>query len=161
MSLVSSKFIAYLPVTLIAYQTWTLVTALPTTLFYFSVWKLALAGPEFSTLATLSPLLLGSSHILSFSRSRYGRAILSTVGAVAGIGCWKAENVWTRLGGVVLGVMAGLMRWGAEWEEGGAYHGIGKVSVYVFDVALLTSPDLSIHIGTYGLIVVQASQSRQ
>lgn len=109
-----------------AYQTWTLVTALPTTLFYFSVWKLALAGPEFSTLATLAPCVLGFPAVLNFARSKYGRAFLSAVGAVAGIGCWRAESVWTRLGGVVVGVMAGLMRWGAEWEEGQAYHGVGE-----------------------------------
>lgn len=144
-----------------AYQTWTLLTALPTTLFYFSVWKLALAGPEFSSLATLSPLLLASPHILSFSRSRYGRAILSAVGAVAGIGLWKAESVWTRLGGVVVGVMAGLTRWGAEWEEGRAYHGIGEVFVYRVGVACTHLPDPSVHIGTYGFVLVQASQSQQ
>lgn len=144
-----------------AYQTWTLLTALPTTLFYFSVWKLALAGPEFSSLATLSPLLLASPHILSFSRSRYGRAIFSAVGAVAGIGLWKAESVWTRLGGVVLGVMAGLMRWGAEWEEGRAYHGIGEVFMYCVGIACIHLPDPSVYIGTYGLVLVQASQSQQ
>lgn len=144
-----------------AYQTWTLLTALPTTLFYFSVWKLALAGPEFSSLATLAPLFLASPHILSFSRARYGRAILSAVGAVAGIGLWKADSVWTRLGGVVVGVMAGLMRWGAEWEEGRAYHGIGEVFVCCVGIACTYFPGPSVYHGAYGLVVVQESQSQQ
>ncbi|KAH9178360.1 hypothetical protein EDB89DRAFT_2064132 [Lactarius sanguifluus] len=53
-----------------AYLAWTLLTGLPVTLFYFSIWKLALAGPEFSALASLSPLLLGFAPVQSFANSR-------------------------------------------------------------------------------------------
>ncbi|TFY72042.1 hypothetical protein EVG20_g957 [Dentipellis fragilis] len=110
-----------------SYQSWTLLTALPTTLFYFSVWKLALAGPEFSTLATLSPIFLASSHILSFTRSHIGRQILLLTGAAVGIGIWSAESVLTRLGGVIVGVMATVAFWAGQWADGGqatAYHSI-------------------------------------
>lgn len=93
------------------------------------MWKLALAGPEFSTFATLSPLFLASPTILSFAQSRSGRVVLLAIGGVVGIGCWKAESVWTRLGGVVIGVMTGLLKWGAEWEEGRPYHAIGEMPV--------------------------------
>ena len=112
-----------------AYQTWTVLTALPVTLFYFSVWKLALAGPEFSTLATLAPVLLASPRVREVCRTRWGRAVLATVVAGAGIGSWGAESVWARLGGVVVGTAAGVIRWAGEWEEtaveGGGHHGIG------------------------------------
>lgn len=37
---------------------------------------------------------------------------------------------------MVVGVMAGLMKWGAEWEEGKAYHSIGETSVYYSDITV-------------------------
>ncbi|KAA1467420.1 hypothetical protein DENSPDRAFT_792681 [Dentipellis sp. KUC8613] len=110
-----------------SYQSWTLLTALPTTLFYFSVWKLALAGPELSTFATLSPIFLASSHVLAFTRSHIGRQILLLTGAAVGIGIWSAQSVLTRLGGVIIGVMATVALWAGEWADGGqatAYHSI-------------------------------------
>ncbi|ETW82916.1 hypothetical protein HETIRDRAFT_458538 [Heterobasidion irregulare TC 32-1] len=120
-----------------SYQTWTVLTALPVTLFYFSVWKLALAGPEFSTLATLAPVFLASRRVREACRTRLGRAVLATIVAGAGIGSWGAESVWARLGGVVMGTAAGVIRWAGEWEEtaveGGGHHGI------VFLLGLLVS----------------------
>ena len=55
--------------------------------------------------------------------------MLATVVAGAGIGSWGAESVWARLGGVVVGTAAGVIRWAGEWEEtaveGGGHHEIG------------------------------------
>jgi hypothetical protein len=109
-----------------AYQSWTLLTALPVTLFYFSIWKLALAGPEFSSLATLSPLLLGFAPVRSFANSQGGRAALAGAAGVIGLGLWWAESMWIRLGAVVFGVICTGIRWAAEWQSdvGNGYHTI-------------------------------------
>ncbi|KAI9451059.1 Frag1/DRAM/Sfk1 family-domain-containing protein [Lactarius psammicola] len=107
-----------------AYQSWTLLTALPVTLFYFSIWKLALAGPEFSTLATLSPLLLGFAPVLSFAKSHSGRAALAGAAGAIGLGLWWVESMWIRLGAAIFGVFCTGIRWAAEWQadEGNGYH---------------------------------------
>ncbi|KAI0249871.1 Frag1/DRAM/Sfk1 family-domain-containing protein [Lactifluus subvellereus] len=112
-----------------AYQSWTLLTALPVTLFYFSVWKLALAGPEFSSLASLSPLCLGSSPVLSFATSHGGRTVLAGAAGAIGLGLWWAESMWVRLGAVMFGVFCTGIRWAAEWQadvESG-YHAVGFI----------------------------------
>ncbi|KAI9440116.1 Frag1/DRAM/Sfk1 family-domain-containing protein [Lactarius indigo] len=107
-----------------AYQAWTQLTGLTVTLFYFSIWKLALAGPEFSTLATLSPLLLGFTPVHSFANSRGGRTALAGAAGVIGIGLWWVENMWIRLGAAIFGVFCTGIRWAAEWQAdaGNGYH---------------------------------------
>ncbi|KAH9972711.1 Frag1/DRAM/Sfk1 family-domain-containing protein [Lactifluus volemus] len=109
-----------------AYQSWTLITALPVTLFYFSVWELALAGPEFSSLATLAPFFLGFSPVLSFATSHGGRTALAAAAGAIGLGLWWAESMWVRLGAVMFGVFCTGIRWAAEWQadvESG-YHAV-------------------------------------
>lgn len=115
------------PIRLLAYQSWTLLTALPVTLFYFSVWKLALAGPEFATLTTLSPFLLGFTSVLSFATSRAGRTALAGAAGTIGLGLWWAENMWVRLAAVMFGVFCTGIRWAAEWHSGveRGYHAVG------------------------------------
>ncbi|KAI9462145.1 Frag1/DRAM/Sfk1 family-domain-containing protein [Russula earlei] len=110
-----------------AYQSWTLLTGLPITLFYFSIWELALAGPEFSSLAALSPLLLGFTPVLSFATSRGGRTALAGAAGAIGIGLWWAESVWVRLGAVIFGVFCSGIRWAAEWRSDTqpGYHYVG------------------------------------
>jgi hypothetical protein len=117
----------------LAYQSWTLLTALPVTLFYFSIWKLALAGPEFSSLATLSPLLLGFAPVRSFANSQGGRAALAGAAGVIGLGLWWAESMWIRLGAVVFGVICTGIRWAAEWQSdvGNGYHTICEWSRFL------------------------------
>ncbi|KAI0259848.1 Frag1/DRAM/Sfk1 family-domain-containing protein [Gloeopeniophorella convolvens] len=109
-----------------AYQSWTLLTALPVTLFYFSVWKLALAGPEFSLFATLSPLLLGFSPVSAFAASRGGRVVLAGAAGVVGLGFWWAESMWTRLAAVIFGVSCTGLHWATEWQMGteNGYHAV-------------------------------------
>jgi hypothetical protein len=117
------------PIGLAAYQSWTLLTALPVTLFYFSVWELALAGPEFSSLASLSPLFLGFSPVLSFATSHGGRTVLAGAAGAIGLGLWWAESMWVRLGAVMFGVFCTGIRWAAEWQadvESG-YHAVGAL----------------------------------
>ncbi|KAI0297277.1 Frag1/DRAM/Sfk1 family-domain-containing protein [Multifurca ochricompacta] len=109
-------FLSFLSDLYFAYQSWTLLTALPVTLFYFSVWKLALAGPEFSTLAALSPLLLGFTPVLSFATSRIGRAALAAAAGAIGLGLWWTESMWIRLVAVMFGVSCTGIRWAAEWQ---------------------------------------------
>ena len=112
---------------LAAYQSWTLLTSLPVTLFYFSIWKLALAGPEFSTLTALSPLLLGFSPVLSFAVSRGGRTVLAGAAGAIGIGLWWAESMWVRLGAAMFGVFCTGLRWAGEWQSDvdRGYHAVG------------------------------------
>ncbi|KAH9068217.1 Frag1/DRAM/Sfk1 family-domain-containing protein [Lactarius deliciosus] len=109
-----------------AYLAWTLLTGLPVTLFYFSIWKLALAGPEFSALATLSPLLLGFAPVQSFANSRGGRTALAGVAGVFGLGLWWVESMWIRLGAAIIGVFCTGIRWAAEWQAdvGNGYHSV-------------------------------------
>ncbi|KAH9018476.1 Frag1/DRAM/Sfk1 family-domain-containing protein [Lactarius pseudohatsudake] len=109
-----------------AYQAWTLLTGLPVTLFYFSIWKLALAGPEFSALATLSPLLLGFAPVRSFANSRAGRTALAGTAGVFGLGLWWVESMWIRLGAAIIGVFCTGIRWAAEWQAdiGNGYHSV-------------------------------------
>ncbi|KAH9057870.1 Frag1/DRAM/Sfk1 family-domain-containing protein [Lactarius vividus] len=109
-----------------AYQAWTLLTGLPVTLFYFSIWKLALAGPEFSTLATLSPLLLGFTPVQSFASSRGGRTALAGAAGVFGLGLWWVESMWIRLGAAIIGVFCTGIHWAAEWQAGAGngYHSV-------------------------------------
>lgn len=112
---------------LAAYQSWTLLTSLPVTLFYFSIWKLALAGPEFSSLIALSPLLLGLTPVLSFAVSRGGRTVLAGSAGAIGIGLWWAESMWVRLAAAMFGVFCTSMRWASEWQSdiNCGYHAIG------------------------------------
>jgi hypothetical protein len=112
---------------LAAYQSWTLLTSLPVTLFYFSIWKLALAGPEFSTLTALSPVLLGFTPVLSFTVSRSGRTVLAGAAGAIGIGLWWAENMWVRLGAAMFGVFCTGLRWAGEWQSDidRGYHAVG------------------------------------
>ncbi|KAH8994787.1 Frag1/DRAM/Sfk1 family-domain-containing protein [Lactarius akahatsu] len=109
-----------------AYQAWTLLTGLPVTLFYFSIWKLALAGPEFSALATLSPLLLGFAPVQSFANSRVGRTALAGTAGVFGLGLWWVESMWIRLGAAIIGVFCTGIRWAVEWQAdvGNGYHSV-------------------------------------
>lgn len=127
----------------LAYQSWTLLTALPVTLFYFSVWKLALAGPEFSTLATLSPLLLSFTPVRSFANSHGGRTALAGGAGVIGLGLWWAESMWIRIGAVVFGVFCTGIRWAAEWQAdvGNGYHTICKWSRVIVAVQELWYSD--------------------
>jgi hypothetical protein len=112
---------------LAAYQSWTLLTSLPVTLFYFSIWKLALAGPEFSSLVALSPLLLGFTHFLSFAVSRGGRTIFAGAAGAVGIGLWWADSMWVRLAAAMFGVFCTCIRWAGEWQSdiNPGYHAIG------------------------------------
>ena len=112
---------------LAAYQSWTLLTSLPVTLFYFSIWKLALAGPEFSSIAALSPLLLGFTPILTFTTSRAGRTVLAGAAGAVGVGLWSAESMWVRLGGAMFGVFCTGIRWAGEWQSDvdRGYHAVG------------------------------------
>lgn len=112
---------------LAAYQSWTLLTSLPVTLFYFSIWKLALAGPEFSSLTALSPLLLGFTPVLSFAVSRGGRTVFAGAAGAIGIGLWWAESMWVRLAAAMFGVFCTSIRWAGEWQSdiNRGYHAIG------------------------------------
>ncbi|KAI0048975.1 hypothetical protein FA95DRAFT_1604785 [Auriscalpium vulgare] len=108
-----------------AYQSWTILTGLPVTLFYFSVWKLALAGPEFSSLATLAPLLLGIPEVMDWARTNGGRATLAGLASVTGVGLWWVESVWGRLAGVAVAAGCAAVKWAVEWEsEERAYHAV-------------------------------------
>ncbi|KAI0059171.1 hypothetical protein BV25DRAFT_1860733 [Artomyces pyxidatus] len=139
-SLESRPFFSFAADVYFAYQAWTLVTSLPVTLFYFSVWKLALAGPEFSVLATLTPFLLGVPTVLSFSQTRSGRAALVGVAGGIGLGMWWVESMWGRLAAVMLGVGCTVVKWAAEWQaEESVYHAV------VFLLGLLVS-SLSKHL---------------
>ncbi len=111
---------------LAAYQSWTLLTSLPVTLFYFSIWKLALAGPEFSSLTALSPLLLGFTPLLSFAVSRGGRTVLAGAAGAIGIGLWWAESMWVRLAAAMFGVFCTGIRLAGEWQSdvNPGYHAI-------------------------------------
>jgi hypothetical protein len=118
---------------LAAYQSWTLLTSLPVTLFYFSIWKLALAGPEFSSLTALSPLLLGFTPVLSFAVSRSGRTVFAGAAGAIGIGLWWAESMWVRLAAAMFGVFCTCIRWAGEWQSdiNPGYHAIGKRSRFL------------------------------
>jgi hypothetical protein len=113
-----------------AYQSWTLITSLPVTLFYFSIWKLALAGPEFSALTALSPLLLGFTPVLSFAVSRRGRTLFAGAAGAIGIGLWRADSMWVRLAAAMFGVFCTSIRWAGEWQSdiNRGYHAIGMRS---------------------------------
>jgi hypothetical protein len=91
------------------------------------VWELALAGPEFATLTTLSPLLLGFTPVLSFATSRGGRTALAGAAGAVGLGMWWAESMWVRLAAVMFGVFCTTIRWAAEWHSGVecGYHAVG------------------------------------
>lgn len=91
------------------------------------MWELALAGPEFATLTTLSPLLLGFTSVLSFATSRGGRTVLASAAGAIGLGLWWAENMWVRLAAVMFGVFCTTIRWAAEWQSDveRGYHPVG------------------------------------
>jgi hypothetical protein len=116
-SIFSRASLSFLSDLYFAYQSWTLLTSLPVTLFYFSIWKLALAGPEFSSLTALSPLLLGFPPVLSFAVSRGGRTVLAGIAGAIGIGLWWAESMWVRLGAAMIGVFCTAIRWAGEWQS--------------------------------------------
>ncbi|KAN0120924.1 Frag1/DRAM/Sfk1 family domain containing protein [Russula decolorans] len=125
-SFLSRSSLSFLSDLYFAYQSWTLLTSLPVTLFYFSIWKLALAGPEFSSLTALSPLLLGFAPVLSFAVSRGGRTVFAGAAGAIGIGLWWAESMWVRLAAAMFGVFCTSIRWAGEWQSdiNRGYHAI-------------------------------------
>ena len=152
---------------LAAYQSWTLLTSLPVTLFYFSIWKLALAGPEFSSLTALSPLLLAFTPVLSFSISRGGRTVLAGAAGAIGIGFWWAESMWVRLAAAMFGVFCTSIRWAGEWQSdvNRGYHAVGMShslqsgSVVYWLMSSMT--EHSIFAGTHSVLTVKALEPRE
>ena len=151
---------------LTAYQSWTLLTSLPVTLFYFSIWKLALAGPEFSSLAALSPFLLGFIPILSFATSRGGRTVLAGAAGAIGIGLWSAESMWVRLVAAMFGVFCTAIRWAGEWQSDAdrGYHAVGMYShspvrcrILLIDVMM----EPSVFAGSHFVLAVKAPEPRE
>lgn len=152
-----------------AYQSWTLLTSLPVTLFYFSIWKLALAGPEFSSLTALSPVLLGFPPVLSFAVSRGGRAVFAGAAGAIGIGLWWAESMWVRLAAAMIGVFCTSIRWAGEWQSdiNRGYHATGMRFPFpwavgkcnVLTVSMVMEP--SVFARAHSVLAVKALEPRE
>ncbi|KZV62680.1 hypothetical protein PENSPDRAFT_657945 [Peniophora sp. CONT] len=110
------EFVSFVSDVYLAYVSWTLITALPVSLFYFSIWKLALAGPEFTTLATLSPLLLAIPAVRRWVGTTHAQTSLSAF-ALMCLGVYRSESVVARLLAVAAGTTATCLRLAGEWDS--------------------------------------------
>ncbi|VDC06862.1 unnamed protein product [Peniophora sp. CBMAI 1063] len=110
------EFTSFVSDVYLAYVSWTIITALPVSLFYFSIWKLALAGPEFTTLATLSPFLLALPIIRRWVGTRHAQVGLSAFGLMC-LGAYRSESVVSRLLAIAAGTIATCLRLAGEWDS--------------------------------------------
>ncbi|KAF9565170.1 hypothetical protein CPC08DRAFT_704709 [Agrocybe pediades] len=150
------NIVSFLTDIYLSYIFWSLFTALIPTLFYFSVWELAIAGPEFSLLAVLSPIILAlpspsqyffrsqnsnevpSLPVLEFCRTRVGQATLQ-LASLVGIFAYAVPSPAGRLGLVFLANVVAVMRQAVTWT--GIVQGEGDISyqAVVTGLAVLAS----------------------
>ncbi|KAJ6577178.1 Frag1/DRAM/Sfk1 family-domain-containing protein [Mycena capillaripes] len=106
LSFVSSVYLSYL--------FWSIFTSLIPTLFYFSVWELGIAGHELALLATLSPIFLSVTPLLSWAKSRDGSTTLHTL-SLLGLAAFLLDKPAHRLGVVFLASAAVLIKQVTSW----------------------------------------------
>jgi len=119
---------------LLAYIFWSIFTSLIPTLFYFSVWELGIAGHELALLSTLSPVLLSSSHVLSWSRSRGGRTVLHAL-SFSGLAAYALKDPLHRLFVVSFANICGTLGQTVDWtgvdERGVGYQAVCELLYFL------------------------------
>ncbi|KAJ6513352.1 Frag1/DRAM/Sfk1 family-domain-containing protein [Mycena sanguinolenta] len=107
-------FISFTSSVYLSYIFWSIFTSLIPTLFYFSVWQLGIAGHELALLATLSPIFLSVTPLLSWAKTRDGATTLNTL-SLLGLVAFPLNNPVHRLGLVFLASATVVLKQVTNW----------------------------------------------
>ncbi|KAJ7274491.1 Frag1/DRAM/Sfk1 family-domain-containing protein [Mycena haematopus] len=109
-----NPFISFACSVYLSYIFWSIFTSLIPTLFYFSVWQLGIAGHELALLATLSPIFLSVTPLLSWAKSRGGSTTLNTL-SLLGLAAFLLNKPLHRLGLITLASATVIIKQVTNW----------------------------------------------